>query len=130
MPYATSQQLADYLGVQLGTLPPDAGRLLARASELIQDSTVTAVYTVDSAGSPTDIVAITAFRDATTAQVEYWITGDEDDDISGPLESMSSGGQNQSYGSGTNRVTPMYLAPRAARHLRLAGLLDAGVWSQ
>lgn len=132
MSYATLQQLAGYMfdaEDKTGDLPPDAGRLLKRASELVQDSTMNAVYDVDGDGNPTGTAALAAFRDATCAQVEYWVAGDEEDDIQGPLDSMSANSQTQNYGSGVNRVTPMYLAPRAARHLRLAGLLQGGVYS-
>jgi hypothetical protein len=128
----TDQQLADYLygeGASTGQLPADWSRLLARASELIADSTVTAVYSTDVNGDAIDLPVITGFRKATCAQVEFWLAGDEEDDISGPLQGMSVGGQQQQYGAGNNRATPMYLAPRAARALRVAGLLDAGVYS-
>lgn len=129
MTYATLAQLAAFTGTAEGSLPPDSVRLLQRASELVQDSTASAVYDVDSSGLPTLTAAVNAFRDATCAQVEFWLTGDEEDDIQGPLENMSAGSQQQGYGSGTNRVTPMYLAPRAARFLRLAGLLSGTVYS-
>ena len=61
--------------------------------------------------------------------MEFWVTGDEEDDVQGPLQGMSAGSQQQQYGAGQNRATPMYLAPRAARFLRLGGLLDASVYS-
>lgn len=128
----TDQQLADYLygeGASTGLLPADAGRLLARAAELVRDSTMTAVYAVNTANEPIDTPIIDGFRDALCAQVEYWLAGDEEDDVLGPLQGMSAGSQQQQYGAGQNRATPMYLAPRAARHLRLAGLLDASVYS-
>lgn len=124
MTHATSEQLATYLGT---TAPPDVTRLLARASELISDETVTAVYDVDGAGTPTSSAIVDGLRDATCAQVEYWLAGDEEDDILGPLQGMSSGTSQQQYGAGENRATPMYLAPRAARHLRIAGLLSSAV---
>lgn len=133
MAYATAAQLAKYMfddEAKVGLLPEDAGRLLTRAGELVQDSTVSAVYDVDGDGSPTLAAAVSAFRDAVCAQVEYWLAGDEEDDISGPLQGVSVGGQDQQFGAGTNRVTPMYLAPRAARHLRLAGLLSGSVSSR
>lgn len=129
MSYATLGQLAGYLEVAEGTLPPDASRLLKRASELVQDSTVTAVYAADDEGNPTDTRSISAFQNATCAQVEFWLAGDEDDDVQGPLQGMSVGSQQQQFGAGENRATPMYLAPRAARFLRLGGLLDAAVYS-
>lgn len=132
MSYATLEQLASFVHddeTQTGLLPPDAGRLLKRASELVQDSTTAALYDTDSAGFPTGTATAAAFRDATCAQVEYWLTGDEEDDIQGPLQGVALGGQQQQYGAGANRATPMYLAPRAARFLRLAGLLPSAVYS-
>lgn len=123
--YATSAQLATFLGT---AAPADADRLLDRATELITDETRTAVYTVDTNGVATDANVLAGFADATCAQVEYWLTGDEEEDILGPLESASIGGMGQGYGS-SNRVTPMYLAPRAARILQIVGLLSGSVRS-
>ncbi len=124
MPYATGAQLTEYLGAPG---PVDAARLLARASELVDDHTITAVYDVDTLGAPTYQPVIDALRDAACAQVEHWLAGDEEDDILGPLEGVSLAGMQVQYGAGANRPTPMYLAPRAARHLRSAGLLSAAV---
>lgn len=124
MGYATREQLATYLGI---TAPADADRLLSRASELVDDHIVTATYDIDANDQPTHPGVITALQDATCAQVEYWLAGDEEDDVLGPLQGVSMGGQQQQYGAGTNRATPMYLAPRAARHLRRAGLLSGSV---
>lgn len=132
MSYATLGQLAGYIYDDegaTGQLPADASRLLKRASELVQDSTVTAVYVTDDEGNPTDAKTISAFQNATCAQVEFWITGDEEDDVAGPLQGVSAGSQQQQFGAGANRATPMYLAPRAARFLRLGGLQDAAVYS-
>lgn len=132
MAYATNEQLAKHLfddESRTGELPSDAGRLLVRASELIDDHTAAAVYDVDTTGAPTYQPVIDGLRDATCAQVEYWLTGDEEDDILGPTQGVSIAGMQMQYGAGENRVTPMYLAPRAARHLRRAGLLTAAVSS-
>jgi hypothetical protein len=132
MSYATLGQLAGYMfddETATGRLPTDASRLLKRASELVQDYTVTAFYASDAEGNPTDERTISAFQNATCAQVEYWVEGDEEDDIAGPLQGMSAGSQQQQYGAGANRATPMYLAPRAARFLRLGGLMDSAVQS-
>jgi hypothetical protein len=126
----TLAQLADFMfgnPASVGLLPPDAARLIKRATELIADHTITAVYSTYADGSPRDSRIISVFQNATCAQVEFWVTGDEEDDIQGPLVGMSVGNQQQQYGSGANRVTPMYLAPRAARLLRTAGLMGASV---
>jgi len=96
--------------------PEDLSRLLTRASELIDDYCRTAVYPVDVDGLPTEADDIAAFRDATCAQVEFWLAGDEEDDILGPVTYLSIGG----VMAKTN--TAVILAPRAARILRTAGL--------
>jgi hypothetical protein len=132
MAYATTEQLGAYLSGDPETpavVPEDAARLLVRASDLIDDHTAAAVYDVDAAGAPTYQPVIEALANATCAQVEYWLTGDEEDDILGPTQGVSLAGMQMQYGAGENRVTPMYLAPRAARHLRRAGLLTAAVSS-
>lgn len=130
MPYATNEQLGTYLQGSAIGVPEDAARLLVRASELIDDHTAAAVYDVDTAGAPTYQPVIDALANAVCAQVEYWLTGDEEDDILGPTQGAAIGGMQQQYGAGENRVTPMYLAPRAARHLRRAGLLSGAVSSR
>lgn len=132
MAHATTEQLGSYLSADQetpATVPADAARLLVRASELIDDHTAAAWYDVDADDQPTDATVIAGFRDATCAQVEYWLTADEEDDVLGPTQGASIGGMQQQYGSGVNRVTPMYLAPRAARHLRNAGLMTGAVTS-
>ena len=126
MDYATSEQLASYLEA---TAPADDGRLLSRASELIDDHIITAVYAVNDQGYPTDQAHIDALRDAVCAQVEYWLAGDEEDDILGPTQGLALAGLQVQYGAGENRATPMYLAPRAARALARGGLLSAAVSS-
>lgn len=132
MAYATSEQLGIYLSADEETpavVPEDAARLLVRASELIDDHIVTAVYDVDEDDAPTDTAVIAALVAATCAQVEFWLTGDEEDDILGPVQGVSVAGLQMQYGAGENRATPMYLAPRAARALRRAGLMSASVGS-
>lgn len=96
--------------------PEDLTRLLLRASELIDDYCRTAVYAVDTDDFPTDVDDIAAFRDATCAQVEFWLAGDEEDDVLGPLETLSIGGVS------AKPANVLTLAPRAARILRSAGL--------
>ena len=108
--------------------PEDLGRLLDRASEVIADYTRTAIYAVDDDGMPTDAEDVAAFRDATCAQVEFWLTADEEDDILGPVDNLALGDLkvgNSAFGG--VRVAPMFLAPRAARILRNANLYGAPV---
>jgi len=102
--------------------PVDLSRLLDRATDLIDDYLRTAVYDVDDDGEPTDADVIAVLRDATCAQVEFWLAGDEEDDILGPVQGVALGGMQVQYGAADNPVAPHYLAPRAARILRNAGL--------
>lgn len=115
MAYATVAQLGIYLGT---AVPGDGARLLDRASELIDRALLTAVYTVDSQGLALDSEVTAALKDATCAQVEFWLAGDEEDDVLGPLQGVAVGGMQLQYGAGENRATPTYLAPRADRLLR------------
>jgi len=117
--YATSSELVTFTGAEM---PADADRLLLRASELIDDYTRTAIYDVDTDDFPTDAAVVAAFRDATCAQVEFWSAGDEEEDVLGPVQGLVLGSMQAQFGAGGNRATPMYLAPRAARILRNAGL--------
>ena len=119
--YATVEQLA---ADPWGLTPPDAARLLVRASEVIDQALRTAVYDVDTAGAPTNVAVIAALVGATCAQVEFWETGDEEDDILGPVQGIVLAGMQVQYGAGDNRATPTYLAPRAHRILVNAGLRD------
>jgi len=81
--YATVEQLA---AAPWGLAPPDAARLLVRASEVIDQALRTAIYDVDAiTGAPTEAAVIQVLADATCAQVEFWETGDEEDDILGPV---------------------------------------------
>jgi len=124
--YATVEQLA---AAPWGLAPPDAARLLVRASEVIDQALRIAIYDVDAVtGAPTEAAVIQVLADATCAQVEFWETGDEEDDILGPVQGISLAGMQIQYGgSGVvsgGRVSPTYLAPRAHRILVNAGLRD------
>lgn len=117
MAYATEQDLADYLGVSLADLPSDSERLLERASEDVD------YYTLGRAtqGEATKL--------ATCAQVEMWLEVGEETSIRGALASFSIGRWSATYAnvSGGSGGGPPALAPRAKRHLLLAGLLYRGV---
>lgn len=121
MAYATRDDLAAYVGPGV-TLPDDAevDRLLARASELIDQK---ALRRIDP-GCPAHAAAA---RQAACAQVEYWLQRGEDLDVTGPVLSYSIGSMSINYGVGGTRRGVDELAPRARRHLVLAGLLYRGV---
>lgn len=107
--YATTDELTAFLGTS-ATLPDDADRLLARASELM-DRKVRAPFTIDkTTGIPTDPAVATVMADATCAQVEFWIETGEHHDIDGLA------GTNVNVAGYTGERSPE-LAPRAERIL-------------
>lgn len=113
MVYATAAQLAAYLSRSEGDLPADSSRLLTRASELIDQA---ALMRIDSANADQAAAA----RDATCAQVEFWLEVGEEHAIRAPRGAVRVGSLSQAQ-------QPAQLAPRARRHLLLAGLLYRGV---
>lgn len=125
--YATAEQLAAWTGQPA---PADADRLLARASEDIDDALATAVYDTDSTGMPTDAEIVSALADATCAQVEYQTaTGDDGTGAAGRWSSVSIGPVSLSGRTNApSGPSDLDLAPRAERRLRRAGLLPGVVW--
>ncbi|MFE0762619.1 head-tail connector protein [Streptomyces smyrnaeus] len=125
--YATPEQLSAWTGQPA---PPGAERLLARASEDVDDPLLTAVYCTDAAGMPTDPAIVTALADATCAQVEYQLaTGDDGTGAAGRWDSVSIGPVSLSGRTdGPATATDVDLAPRAHRALRRAGLLPGVIW--
>lgn len=113
MGYATVTELATYLGVGGGTLPADASRLLERAGDLVKLATL-------NRGNVADVEQKTALRDATCAQVEFWLSVGEDHAVTG-----ESGGV--SIGSLRIDSLPQQLALRAWNYLFLVGLTFRGV---
>ena len=111
-PSATAGEYGMWRGL---AAPPDAERLLLRASELLDD-TVTAPFLVDEDGVPTDSAVAEALRDAACAQVRFWAETGEEHDIDGLAGTAVSIG-------GVSGVRPPVVAPQALRILRGAMLL-------
>lgn len=125
--YATPEQLTAWTGQQA---PPDAERLLARASEDIDDALLTAVYRTDDLGMPTDPTVTQALADAACAQVEYQLaTGDDGTGAAGRWDAVSIGPVSLSgRQQGPAATGDVDLAPRAHRALTRAGLLPGVIW--
>ncbi|MBX6357359.1 MAG: hypothetical protein IRZ05_16090 [Micromonosporaceae bacterium] len=125
--YATPEQLTAWTGQPA---PPDAERLLARASEDVDDALISAVYATDAAGMPTDPAIVQALADATCAQVEYQqATGDDGTGAAGRWDSVSIGPVSLSGRADAPAAAgDVDLAPRAYRVLRRAGLLPGVIW--
>ncbi|MDQ1053176.1 hypothetical protein QE394_001104 [Arthrobacter sp. SORGH_AS 212] len=68
--YATEAELSEWMTP--ATVPANAAALLRSASGLVRSSTKMATYGTDADGYPTNTALRTAFRDATTAQAQYW----------------------------------------------------------
>ena len=73
--YANAQDLSTWTGA---TAPSNAEQLLRRASGLVRKHTATAFYATDPTGLPTDPDTLQAFKDATTAQANYWVVNNID----------------------------------------------------
>ncbi|MFS0695127.1 hypothetical protein [Streptomyces nitrosporeus] len=124
--YATPEQLSAWTGQDA---PADAVRLLARASEDVEDAARTAIYDVDVQGMPTDPDVIAAMADATCAQVEYQeAAGDDGTGADDRWGSVSIGPVSLGDRRGAPAGAGVTLAPRALRALTRAGLLPGVIW--
>lgn len=116
-PYATTADLAAYLGVAVGALPADAARLLQRASDDL--------YSYVSRNLvATNTSHMTAMKDATCAQVEYMISLGESSSIGGAVQSFSIGATSMTFDSATGSRS---IGSRAIRYLNNEGLLFRGI---
>jgi hypothetical protein len=132
--YATHQDLTNYTEGFTFTMPaePESARLRTRASELVDEALLAAVYDTDpTTRLPTDPEVAAAMRDAVCAQVVWWDeTGDEQGaadrytSVSIGSVTLARGGSAAAAGSGGRT-----LGPPAATHLRLAGLVPGAVTS-
>jgi hypothetical protein len=126
MAYATVQDLRDLIGYTSG----DAQVLLDRASLDIDRAIQSAVYPVNTDGSPTESTVTTALKAATLQQAAYQLevgnrTGIPHGLQSGVPSNTSAGDVSLSRGPSTGGATAdqPWLAPHAAWILRSAGLL-------
>ena len=106
IPFVTANEVQTWVG-NLITLPIDIDRIILRACELIRRKTY---HRTDDTEWVEDV------KNATCAQIEYWLQIDEASDITGPLGPMKI--KDFSFNS---RFTT--LAPRARDLLLDAGLL-------
>ena len=120
MAYATTAELADYLGIDAADLPDDAERLLDRASDFIDYVTLSEIDTDDEDEEE-------AARKATCAQVEFWLTMDEDISITGPAKSFQIGNFRMEYGDAEGDTTLSQFSQRAYQYLFNVGLMSRSV---
>lgn len=118
MAYGTTAQLAIYLGIPENQLPADAGRMLDRASELVD------YLTKDRATDETDADILARLSKVVCAQVENWIQGGETQDtISKQVESYKVSKLSYTFSDSNQSIGTGILCQRAARELWLTGLL-------
>ncbi len=120
--YATAADLAAYTGT---AAPADAAVKLTRASAIITNVTIGAVYTVDGTGLPTDAATLTAFRDATCAQVVWWAATGDPTGAQGRLASTTIGRVSLTFRTDTGPASSprARTAPDALLILQNAGII-------
>ena len=120
MAYATTTELAEYLGLDETDLPDDADRLLDRASEMIDYYTLNRIDEEDEDKAE-------AAKKATVAQVEWWIEFGDELGLTAVFNQISIGNFSAQTGGGQQESQISKLAPRAKQELFKAGLLNRGV---
>jgi hypothetical protein len=127
MAYAT---VDDLVPTYVDPAPANAVLLLARASRLVDQALLCAVYDVDEDGLPTEPSYVTALRDATCEQVAAWVEAGEDGtgasaeyrDVQIGSVRLARGGRGSETGAGGGGSAAARLAPQAAMILQQAGL--------
>jgi hypothetical protein len=126
--YATRDDLIAYVPADVQPrvpTDPEATRLLTSASKEVLRATKTAIYDTDADGYPADATIRQAFRDATCAQAEWWLTGGSDEQGAGnQYQTVSIGSMTFARGQANSAqsIPPERLAPKAATELDNAGI--------
>ncbi|GAA0638236.1 hypothetical protein GCM10010174_70110 [Kutzneria viridogrisea] len=103
---------------------PEATRLLTRASEVIDQVLLSAVYATDDNGMPTDAAVIEALRNATCQQAVWWLQNPGvESGQANQYQSVSIGSVSLSKGSGSSATDPLpRVCPYLGGPLKAAGL--------
>jgi hypothetical protein len=117
--YATPTDLAAWTGT---AAPANATTLLRVASGLVRRDTLTAWYTVDETGAPTDEDVAQAFSDATCAQAATWAALGIDPTLAG-LDTGAAGRVVASKALGPANISYAGADDTAARRARVASEL-------
>lgn len=124
MKYATLEELAEYMGVEVAELPDYADRLLDRASEFVD---YVSMGNIDH----TKTSHMDSAKLATCAQVEWWEGSGDWLGVSAVLAGFSLGSFSASMktGSGLSAelMSGLRICPRAHQVLFMEGLLFRGV---
>ncbi|GGS88487.1 hypothetical protein ACFFV7_50965 [Nonomuraea spiralis] len=127
VPYAT---VADLVPKYLATAPADADLLLERATTVVDDHIMSAVYEVDADGLPVKTELVDALKRAVCEQVAAWKASGVEDGTGAAAQwsnlaigSASLGRSTSGGGAAGGGSAADCLAPQPAKILRLAGLL-------
>jgi hypothetical protein len=124
MAYATTDDLGDYLSPDAP--PANAARLLERASDLVDEMLIGAIYDVNDDGDPTDADVAAALTKATCAQAQFMMaTGDETGAHTGGTVKVGDVQITRPASTGRSPGGGRY-APAALGALRVAGLRPVG----
>lgn len=124
--YASEAELAAYLGLDVGDITSDMGRMLERATDLVRSVTMGRSEEVDADDDETIYGLLSK---AVCAQVEAWYTSGESSAMISGIDRYSIGKVSVDYGSASNRALSggTGLCPRAYQYLMRSGLLYRGV---
>lgn len=127
MAYATVGYFEIYLDGE--PLPPYPERLLDRASELIDEMLIGAIYETDADGEPTDPADIDTLKKATCAQAQYMAALGDETGALAQFTSASAGAVSfgRAIGSTGKATAASRYAPQAVTVLRTAGFLPVSV---
>lgn len=125
--YATHTDLLNYTQGSTFVVPtePESTRVRTRASEIVDEALLSAVYDTDPVTKlPTDADIAAAMRDAVCAQIVWW---DETGDELGTADrytavSIGSVALSRGNKASSSLAGKRDLAPQATTHLKLAGL--------
>lgn len=114
--YASGPDFTEWSGM---AAPAKITPLLRSASLLVRGATVASVYGTDTAGLPSDGAVLSAFRDATCAQVALWVSAGIDPAgggaaTSAPVRSKKLGSGSVDYDTSVNASVAAFQAKRAA----------------
>ena len=118
MAYATTTELAEYLGIEEADLPDDADKKLDKIAVLLDYRTLNKI-------DEDDVDQAEAAKQATFYQYDWWAETGGESGLMSQFDSLSIG--EFSISGGRDGMDIPELAPRAKQVLFLEGLLYKGV---
>jgi hypothetical protein len=122
MAYATVADFTSFLAPD--PVPANASRLLDRASEVVQELIIGALYATDADGNPTDPDLLAILRKAACIQAQYTLALADETGAMANVKQLTLADQTLIRGMSTTKggSTPQ-ISPNMLRVLRIAGLI-------